>query len=205
MPVHLGELPGVSLCSISAHKIGGPKGIGAIFVRERKGVNPLLHGGGQQGGLRPGTEMCRARSRWASRRSWRRQEQAGTRTRLAAIRDAVQAALLAAVPDLVVHSARVERGPNILSASVPGTDSEAMLMHLDLAGLCCASGSACSTGAVEPSHVLTAMGVSRDLAVAAVRMSFGALSTMDQVPEIAARFGPVVAKVRKLREVLARA
>jgi cysteine desulfurase len=88
--------------------------------------------------------------------------------------------------------------------SAPGTDSEAMLMHLDLAGLACASGSACQTGSVEPSHVLTAMGVPRDLAAAAVRMSFGALSQAEQVPRIADTFAQVVAKVRQLRAALAR-
>ena len=204
VPVRLREVPGVSFCSISAHKIGGPKGIGAIFVRDRKSMLPLLHGGGQQGGLRPGTENVPGAVALGTASELAAKEQPGTAARIAAIRDAVQAALCARVPDLVVHSASVERGPNILSMSAPGTDSEAMLMHLDLAGLACASGSACTTGAVEPSHVLSAMGVSRDLAVAAVRMSFGSLSSMEQVPEIASRFGAVVGKVRELRAVLAR-
>ena len=105
----------------------------------------------------------------------------------------------------MVHAARAERGPNILNVSVPETDSETMLMHLDLAGLACASGSACSTGSVEPSHVLTAMGVPRDLAVAAVRLSVGCLSRIEQVPLVVETFTACVAKVRKLRAVLARA
>jgi len=133
------------------------------------------------------------------------QEQAETCTRLAAIRDAVQGALLARVSDLVVHGARAERAPSILNFSTPGTDSEAMLMHLDLVGLACASGSACQTGASSRRTCLTAMGVPRDVATAAVRMSFGALSSADQVPRIAEAFEQVVAKVRQLRAVLARA
>ena len=204
VPVRLADHPGIAFCSISAHKIGGPKGIGAIYIRQRTGVHPLLHGGGQQGGLRPGTENVPGAIALGTACELAAKEQPETFTRLAAIRDAVQAALAAQVPDLVVHGGGAPRGPNILSMSAPGTDSEAMLMHLDLAGLACASGSACQTGSVEPSHVLTAMGVPRDLAAAAVRMSFGSLSSLDQVPDIAQRFGAVVAKVRQLREVLSR-
>jgi len=205
VPVRLSEVPGITCCSISAHKIGGPKGIGAIVIKGRKGVHPLLHGGGQQGGLRPGTENVPGAAALGVASELAAAEQPATYTRIRAIRDAVQAALLEVVPDLVVHSAGAERGPNILSMSVPGTDSEAMLMHLDLAGLACASGSACQTGAVEPSHVLTAMGVPRDLAVGAVRMSFGSLSSPEQVPHIAPTFASVVGKVRELRAALARA
>jgi cysteine desulfurase len=205
LPVRLDQHPGIALLSVSAHKIGGPKGIGAIFVRERKGVTSLLFGGGQQGGLRPGTENVPGAVALGAAAEVAAQEQPATHARLAAIRDAVEDELCARVADLVVHGSRAGRGPNILNVSAPDTDSEAMLMHLDLAGLACASGSACTTGAVEPSHVLTAMGVPRELAIAAVRMSFGALSSQDQIPRIAETFEQVVAKVRKLRTVLARA
>ena len=204
VPVRLDQFPGISLASISAHKIGGPKGIGAIFVRERKGVHPLLFGGGQQGGLRPGTENVPGAVALGAAAELAAKEQPTTHARLQTIRDAVQQALLSAIPDLVVHGAGAMRGPHILSISIPGTDSEAMLMHLDLAGLACASGSACQTGSVEPSHVLTAMGVPADIAVGAVRMSFGSLSTPEQVPPIADAFSQVVGKVRELRIALAR-
>jgi cysteine desulfurase len=203
--VRLDEVPGVTCCSISAHKIGGPKGIGALFIRGRKGVHPLLHGGGQQGGLRPGTENVPGAIALGIAAELAAQEQPATAARVGAIRDAVEAGLKARASDLVVHGAGAVRAPNILNMSVPGTDSEAMLMHLDLSGLACASGSACQTGSVEPSHVLTAMGVPRELAAAAVRMSFGALSTPEQIPHIADVFEKVVAKVRQLRAALARA
>ena len=205
IPVSLRAVPGITFCSISAHKFGGPKGVGAIFVRERKGMHPLLHGGGQQGGLRPGTENVPGAVALGVAAELAAQEQPETYRKLGAIRDAVQQALQEAVPDLVVHSGGAPRGPNILSVSAPDTDSEAMLMHHDLAGLACATGSACSTGAVEPSHVLSAMGVPRDIAVGAIRMSFGSLSNAQQVPHVAKTFANVVAKVRQLRAVLARA
>ncbi len=204
VPVSLTDVPVASAC-ISAHKIGGPKGVGAIFVRDRKGVKGMVHGGGQQGGLRPGTENVAGAVGFGVAAELAAREQPETYARLRAIRDGLEGAIRAAVTDLVVHGAGAERGPNILNMSAPGVDSEAMLMHLDLAGLACASGSACSTGSVEPSHVLTAMGVPRDLAIAAVRMSVGALSTPEQVPHVAATFGQCVARVRQLREALARA
>jgi len=205
LPVRLDQHPGITFCSISAHKIGGPKGVGAMVVRGRKGVHPMLHGGGQQGGLRPGTENVPGAVALGIAAELAAREQPATHARLAGIRDAVQEALTARIADLVVHGIEATRGPNILHVSAPGTDSEAMLMHLDLAGLACASGSACTTGSVEPSHVLAAMNVPRDVAIAAVRMSFGALSTSEQVPRIAEAFEQVVTKVRQLRTVLARA
>jgi cysteine desulfurase len=204
LSVNLAALP-VSAASLSAHKIGGPKGTGALVVRDRQAVGPILHGGGQQGGLRPGTENVPGAVGFGVAAELAAGEQPETHARLGAMRDALETALRDRLPDLVVHGAGTERGPNILNVSAPETDSEAMLMHLDLAGLACASGSACTTGVVEPSHVLTAMGVPRDLAVGAVRLSLGALSSPDRVPEIADAFAGVVAKVRRLRSVLARA
>ncbi|MFI5207398.1 MAG: cysteine desulfurase family protein [Gemmatimonadales bacterium] len=205
VPMRLDQAPGVTFCSISAHKIGGPKGVGAIVVQGRKGLHPLMHGGGQQGGLRPGTENVPGAVALGVAAQMAAEEQPATLARLAAIRDAVEAELKKRVSDLVIHGEGAKRGPNILHMSAPGTDSEAMLMHLDLAGLACASGSACQTGSVEPSHVLSGMGTPKDIAIAAVRMSFGSLSSQDQVPRIADAFDQVVTKVRALRAVLARA
>jgi cysteine desulfurase len=204
LPVSLREVP-ATLVSISAHKIGGPKGIGALVARDRSCLHALIFGGGQQGGLRPGTENVPGAVGLGAAAQLAAKEQPETCRRLGEMRDALEAALRKAVPDLVVHGAGAERGPNILNASAPGTDSEAMLMHLDLAGLACASGSACSTGSVEPSHVLSAMGVPREVAIAAVRLSLGALSQPDQVPRIAETFAAVVAKVRRLHSILSRA
>jgi cysteine desulfurase len=102
----------------------------------------------------------------------------------------------------VIHAADTERAPHVSSIAFPGTDSEAMLMHLDLAGICCSSGSACTTGAVTPSHVLTAMGIPHDVAVATLRFSFGIQNTMADV-ELALEVLPrVVGKVRDLRTAL---
>jgi cysteine desulfurase len=206
----LGKVPvsyrdsGCALLSISGHKIGGPKGVGALIVRDRHTVAPLLHGGGQQFGLRPGTENVPGIVGLGKAVELAVLEQAECAVRLAGLRDALERRLLAILPDAVVHAAEAERAPQTTNVSIPGTDSETMLMHLDLAGIACSSGSACSTGAVEPSHVLTAMQVPAELGVAALRFSFGRDNTAADVDAVIAALPAIVEKVRALRAVLHR-
>jgi len=190
--------------TVSAHKIGGPKGVGAMLARDPQIFHGIIHGGTQQAGLRPGTENVPGIVAFGEAAELAAQEQGVKAAAWSAMRDALQKAILERVDDAVVHGAGAVRSPNILSVSAPGTDSESLLMHLDLAGVAASSGSACLTGAVEPSHVLAAMGVPRELAVAAVRFSFGSLSTPEQVPLVADAYARVVARVRQLRQVLSR-
>ena len=131
-------------------------------------------------------------------------EQASFAGRVTALRDALERQVLALVPDAVINAWQTERAPHVSSISIPGTDSEAMLMHLDLAGIACSSGSACSTGAVEPSHVLSAMGVPHDLGVAALRFSFGRENSLEDVEGVVAAMPKIVEKVRALAAVLHR-
>jgi len=203
VPIDLGAAP-FDVVSISAHKLGGPKGCGALVVRNGRDLRPLIHGGSQQRGIRPGTENVAGIVGFGVAAELAAAEQPGAARALGALRDTTEAALRAVVTDVVVHGRGAERSPAILNLSAPGTDSEAMLMHLDLAGVAAASGSACTSGSVEPSHVLEAMGVDRDLAIAAVRFSFGALSTAEQVPLVAETYAKVVARVRGLRDALGR-
>lgn len=123
---------------------------------------------------------------------------------MATLRDSLERRLLAMMPDVVVHGAQGARAPHVSNVSIPGTDSEALLMHLDLAGIACSSGSACSTGAVEPSHVLSAMGVPRELGVAALRFSFGRDNTTEDVDAVIGALPKIVEKVRQLAAVLHR-
>jgi cysteine desulfurase len=194
-----------TLASLSGHKIGAPKGIGALVVRDRKAVEAIIHGGGQQYGIRPGTENVAGAVAMGRAAALAAAEQPGEAVRLRALRDELAARLVAGVPDLVVNAAGAERAPHVLSVAVPGADSEALLMHLDLAGVAASSGSACSTGAVEPSHVLVAMGVPRELALGAIRLSLGHGTTADDAARAAEVMPGVVAKVRKLAGVLGRA
>ncbi len=203
LPVSLGDV-NCTLLTISGHKIGAPKGIGALIVRDRKAVEAIIHGGGQQFGIRPGTENVPGVVGLGTAAKLAAQEQRALTPRLRELRDALEHRVLAIVPDAVINGWQGERAPHISNVSIPGTDSEALLMHLDLAGIACSSGSACSTGTVEPSHVLTAMGVPRDLGVAALRFSFGKDSTSDDVDAVAAALPRIVEKVRSLATVLHR-
>jgi len=206
----LGKVPvsfkdaGCNLMTFSGHKIGAPKGIGALVVRDRRTVEAIVHGGGQQFGLRPGTENVPGIVGFGKAVELAVAEQAALATRLTTLRDTLERRVLAVVPDAVINAWQSERAPHVSNISIPGTDSEAMLMHLDLAGIACSSGSACSTGAVEPSHVLTAMGVPRDLGVAALRFSFGKDSTLEDVESVSAALPRIVEKVRSLSTVLHR-
>ncbi len=201
--VSLRDVP-CTLLTLSGHKIGAPKGIGALIVRDRHVVEAIIHGGGQQFGIRPGTENVPGIVALGKAVELAAQEQAGFATRVAALRDELERRLLAVVQDAVVNAARGPRAPHVSNVSIPGTDSEALLMHLDLAGIACSSGSACSTGAVEPSHVLSAMGVPRELGVAALRFSFGKDNSEEDVEAVIGAMPKIVEKVRALSAVLHR-
>src|SRR5881275_16375 len=203
VPLSLREV-GCTLLTISGHKIGAPKGIGALIVRDRHAVEAIIHGGGQQFGIRPGTENVPGIIGLGKAVELAVREQADFARRVAALRDELERRVLAVVPDAVVNAAHAPRAPHVSNVSLPGTDSEALLMHLDLAGIACSSGSACSTGAVEPSHVLTAMGVPRELGVAALRFSFGKENTAEDVEALIGALPKIVEKVRHQSAVLHR-
>lgn len=188
----------VDLLALSGHKIGGPKGIGALYVRRGTPLTPLLHGGSQDRGRRPGTENVAAAIGLAVAAERAVAEREDEWARLEAMRDALQSTILAQVPDAVVHGLGAPRAPHILNLSVPGTDSESLLMALDLAGICASGGSACQSGSVGASHVLAAMGVPRDLASGALRLSLGALTTDACIARVADVFPALVAKARRL-------
>lgn len=186
------------LLTISGHKIGAPKGIGAMFIRRGTPLRPLLHGGSQDRGRRPGTENVAFAVGLAKAVELASAERESDGARIGAMRDRLEAALLERVPDAVIHGSGAPRAPHILNISVPGTDSESLLMALDLSGVACSSGSACQSGSVDPSHVLAAMRVPRELAISAVRMSLGCLTTDDCVQRVAELFPALIAKARRL-------
>ncbi len=203
VPVDLRDLS-CSLLTLSGHKIGAPKGIGALIVRDRTAIRPIIHGGGQQHGIRPGTENVSGAVGLGRAAALAAAEQGAEADRLRSLRDHLAARLMATVPDVTISAQESERAPHLLGVVVAGADSEALVMHLDLAGVAVSSGSACSTGAVEPSHVLVAMGVPRDLALGAIRFSFGRQTTAGDIDRAAEVMPGVVAKVRKLAGVLGR-
>ena len=204
LPIDLAAV-GCSLLSISGHKLGAPKGIGALIVRDRSIIEALVHGGGQQYGLRPGTENVAGAVAMGRAALLARRELDQHVTRMRALRDRLGRELEGVVPGLVIHCAGTERAPHVLSVSVPNAEAEAMLMHLDLAGIACSGGSACTTGAIEPSHVLMAMGVEPSLALGTLRFSLGHETTDADIDLVVNAFPGIVVRVRQLGSALGRA
>jgi cysteine desulfurase len=184
--------------TISGHKFGAPKGIGALFIRRGTHIEPLMHGGTQDRGRRPGTENVAAAVGLARAAELTLAECEAHCARVRKLRDKLEAGILAKVSDAVIHGRGAERAPHIVNVSVPGTDSESLLMALDLRGIAASGGSACQSGSVTPSHVLTALGVRPDLASAAIRMSLGVLTTEQCIDRVIEVFPALVAKARQL-------
>jgi cysteine desulfurase len=149
----------VDLLTISGHKIGAPKGVGAVFIRRGTQIDPMLHGGSQDRGRRPGTENVAAAVALARAAELTIEEHEAECARLSALRNTLEEGLLAKIPDAVIHGRGAPRASHIVNISVPGTDSESLLMALDLAGVAASAGSACQSGSGTPSHVLSAIGV----------------------------------------------
>ena len=178
---------GVAALSISAHKFGGPPGVGALVLRHGVAIAPLMHGGFQQAGLRPGTEpVALAAGMEAALAFWQREQDALTAA-LAGLRDEFESMLREGWPALVVNGAAAERLPHTSNVSFPGLDQQKLAMALDLAGVACSTGSACASGSLEPSPTLVAMGCARPVLEGSLRFSFGPQTTRDQVLEAARR------------------
>ena len=184
------------MLTISGHKIGAPKGIGALYIRRNTVLEPLLHGGSQDRGRRPGTENVAFAVGLATAAQLTLAEQESEHERLLNLRTLFESEIRSRIEDAVIHSADAPRAPHIVNVSIPGTDSESMLMALDLRGVACSAGSACQSGSVSASHVLTAMGVPPALANSALRFSFGCLSDEECVMRVAQILGTLATKAR---------
>lgn len=185
-----------AMLSFSAHKVGGPKGIGALFVRRGTRLAPMVHGGGQERGLRPGTEDVAGALAFAAAAEAAEAERESSMRRLGDLRDRLEAGLRERVPGIQVNGAGADRLANVSNLSVPGADPEMLLVGLDLEGIAASSGSACSSGAVQPSHVLLAMGIPHELAGPSVRFSLGWGTTEAEVKRVLEVFPAVVERVR---------
>ncbi|WP_445681414.1 cysteine desulfurase family protein [Radicibacter daui] len=190
-----GKLPlrkavlGADLLSLSAHKFGGPQGVGALVVPAALPVTPLAFGGGQERRRRPGTENVPAIVGFGAAARLAAEGLEDYALRLAALRDEAEVRLRELAPDAVVFAAGAARAPGTLSIAMPGVDSQTQLMALDLAGVCVSAGSACSSGKVTASHVLMAMGMPVEVAGSAIRISFGWNSTNEDVEALVAAWG----------------
>jgi cysteine desulfurase len=195
VPVRVDGAP-IDLLSLSAHKIGGPKGVGALFVRKGTRLEPLIHGGGHERGLRAGTEDVAGAIGFATAAEIAIRERDEEMPRIGRLRDRLEAGLRERVPQLSVNAGGAERVPTILNVSVPGANAELLLVMLDLEGLALSSGSACSSSGVSPSHVLTSMGLPAELAGPSVRFSLGHQTTEREVDSVLARFPALMQRLR---------
>ncbi len=182
---------GVHLMSLSAHKLGGPKGIGALIVRDGLAIDPLMVGGGQERRRRAGTENIISIAGFgaaaaAARRSLEIWDRVG------ALRDGMEAELRRITPQCVVFGDTAPRLPNTSLIAVPGKAAETSVIKFDLAGVAVSAGAACSSGKVGPSHVLAAMGIGDELARSAVRISLGPETTRTDIAALAAAWASVM-------------
>jgi len=195
--VHVADL-GVDLYSISAHKIYGPKGVGALFVRQGVPLGRIQFGGHHERDRRPGTENVPGAVGLAAAVSLMQSDFEQEAARLAGLRDRLEQGILERVPNVSVNGRGAPRVPNTSSLCFHGVDGEALLIALDLAGFAVSSGAACSSGASEPSHVLTAIGLERKDARSSLRFSLGRLNTEDQIKRLIEAVAEAVARLRAL-------
>jgi cysteine desulfurase len=189
---------GVDAMSVSAHKFHGPPGIGVLVLRHPIRPDPILFGGRQQAGMRPGTQpVALAQGMWKALQLWR-QEAVARADRLRQLRDQIERGLQWEFPELIVHGIGVPRLPHVLSVSFPGLDRQGLLMALDRAGVACSTGTTCSSGSSEPSQVLLAMGCPRALTDSALRFSLGATTSAEEAGEALSRITDVVRRMRRL-------
>ena len=180
IPVDVNALQ-VDLLSLSAHKIYGPKGVGALYIRNGTPLRQFLFGGHHQRGFRPGTENVAGIVGFGKAAELAAASLARDAVRISALRDDLERGLLQRVPQSRVNAALAPRIPNTTNICFPGVDGEALLIALDLKGLSCSTGAACSSGAVEPSHVLIAIGLTPAEARSSLRFSLGRPTTRQEI------------------------
>jgi cysteine desulfurase len=200
----LGNIPvdvkawGVDLAAFSAHKLGGPKGTGALYVRSGVPLEPVLHGGGQERGLRSGTHNVAGIAGFGVAAETAAREVDEKTNRLLPLRRRLLEGIAAAVPDSRLNGDLEARVPGNVNVAFSGAEGETILLMLDQAGIACSAGSACQSGAIDPSHVLLAMGLSKELAGASIRFTLGRSSTEEDVDAVLTALPEIVATARRV-------
>ena len=196
IPVNFRELKATSL-ALGAHKFHGPRGIGALLLREGAQLAPLQYGGHQESGRRPGTEMVALAAGMARALEICHDDMNSRIATLQSMRDELEQRLRATCEPTVLNSPTEHRLPNTLNLSFPGVDGEAMLVALDLDGIACSLGSTCASGSAEPAPVLMAMGRSEDIYKSAVRFTLSSDNRPEEIPIAAQRIAAVVKRLRE--------
>jgi cysteine desulfurase len=196
IPTLVDEL-GVDLLSLSGHKIHGPKGVGALYVRQGVVIHPLLTGGPQEQGLRGGTESVPAIVGLGAAARLATRDLPAEISHATALRDRLEQGVLATIPDVTVNGLTAPRLPTTTNLSFRGVDGQSLVVALDLNGVATSTGAACSSGSLEPSHVLIAMGLTEEWLHGSVRLSIGAGNTFDEVETLLQILPPIVARLRQ--------
>ena len=197
IPVDLKDW-GVDYATFSGHKIYGPKGIGALFVKTGCKIEPLIRGGHQEKGYRAGTYNAPSIAAYGKAAELAKADIEHYTTHTKALREKLKNGLLEKIPNIKINGHPEKVLPNTLDVSFPGAEGEAILLHLDLLGVDVSTGSACASGSLEPSHVLMATGLGPELAHGSIRFSFGKYNTESDVDYILEKFPPVIDKLRKM-------
>jgi cysteine desulfurase len=192
---------GASALTVTGHKLGGPAGVGALLLGRDVEVTPLLHGGGQERDVRSGTLDVAGISAFAVAVELAVKRQAALAERLTALRDDLIARVEAAVPDAILNGDRQQRLPGNAHFTFPGCEGDALLLLLDAAGVACSTGSACSAGIAQPSHVLLAMGADEVAARSTLRFTLGHTSTAADVDALVAALPAAVERARRAGEL----
>jgi cysteine desulfurase len=186
----------VDMLSLSGHKLYGPKGVGALYLRRGVRIKPLLFGGGHERGLRSGTENVPGIVGLGRAAQLAMAEMATEAPRLAALRDRLLTGIVERVPNVAITGHPTRRLPNSASVCVKALEGEAMLIHLDAAGIAASSGSACTSGSLEPSHVLMALGIAPGYALGSLRFTLGRGTTEADIDAVLAHLPGIVTKLR---------
>ena len=198
VPLELNDLP-VDLMSLSAHKFHGPKGIGALYIRRKTHLAPLLHGGAQERGLRAGTENIPAIVGLGAAIEKETANIPEKEERISRLRDLLIQGIREQIPEAILNGDPEIRLPGNVHFTFPDTDGEALLLRLDLAGIACSSGSACTSGATEPSHVLAAIGQSSEMSRGGLRLSLSDENTEEEIRETLRILPPIVRDLQRMR------
>jgi cysteine desulfurase len=187
---------GVDFLSLSAHKLHAPKGIGMLYVKKRTKYLPYIIGGGQERGRRGGTENVANIVAFGRAAELAMATLNDENTRVRALRDRMEKTILSTIPGTVRNGSIDARLPNTSNLAFDFVEAEAILMMLDQAGICASSGSACTTGSLDPSHVLTAMGLSASRARGSIRFSLGIYNTSEEVDYLLKHLPPIISRLR---------
>jgi len=201
IPVDVRAL-GVDALSLSGHKFEGPKGVGVLFARRDLTLTPLIYGGGQEGGRRAGTENVPGAVGLSVALALANAELAQTQARVSALRDTLTSGLLARIPGSALNGARTERLPNNVNVRFDQIEGDTVVVGLDLAGIDISTGSACSSGSLEPSHVTQAIGLSPAHARGSIRISLGRTTTSADIERVLEVLPPLIARLRGLSDAL---